>query len=100
MAVCRGYGDLKVYRLAHALAVDVFRESTLFPGEERYSLTSQIRRSSRSVAVNIAEGYRKRRYPKMFVSKLTDADAEASETCVGSISRETLTISHLTGMKN
>jgi four helix bundle protein len=51
-----------------------------FPYDERYSMTSQIRRSSRSVAANLAEGYRKRRYPSMFVSKLADSDAEATET--------------------
>jgi four helix bundle protein len=62
--------------------MEVFRESRSFPSEERYSLTSQIRRSSRSVAANIAEGYRKRQYPAMFSSKLADADAEATETGV------------------
>jgi four helix bundle protein len=56
--------------------------SKSFPREERYSLTDQIRRSSRSVAANIAEGYRKRRYPNHFISKLTDCDAEATETQV------------------
>jgi four helix bundle protein len=65
-----GYQDLKVYQLAYRLAMEVFRESKKFPAEERYSLTDQIRRASRSVAANIAEGYRKRRYEKMFVSKL------------------------------
>ena len=58
-----GVRDLRVYRLAYATAMEVFRRSRSFPGEERYSLTSQIRRSSRSVAANIAEGYRKRQYP-------------------------------------
>jgi four helix bundle protein len=62
--------------------MEVFRESRSFPAEERYSLSSQIRRSSRSVAANIAEGYRKRQYPAMFSSKLADADAEATETGV------------------
>ena len=62
--------------------MEVFRQSRSFPSEERYSLTSQIRRSSRSVAANIAEGYRKRQYPAMFSSKLADADAEATETGV------------------
>lgn len=62
--------------------MEVFRQSRSFPAEERYSLTSQIRRSSRSVAANIAEGYRKRQYPAMFSSKLADADAEATETGV------------------
>jgi four helix bundle protein len=62
--------------------MEVFNESKTFPKEERYSLTDQIRRSSRSVAGNIAEGFRKRRYPNMFVSKLADSDGEGSETQV------------------
>jgi four helix bundle protein len=78
----RGYKDLRVFQLAYKLAIEVFFESRTFPAEERYSLTDQIRRSSRSVASNIAEGFRKRRYPKMFPNKLTDADGEASETQV------------------
>jgi len=71
-----------VYQLAYKTAMEVFRCSRLFPADERYSLVSQIRRSSRSVAANIAEGYRKRQYPAMFASKLADADAEATETGV------------------
>lgn len=78
----RGYRDLKVYQLAYRGAMAIFRDSKTFPIDERYSLTSQIRRSSRSVCANLAEGYRKRRYPAMFVSKLADADAEATETQV------------------
>ena len=78
----RGHRDLKVYQLAYSLAMHIFKESKTFPQEERYSLTSQIRRSSRSVAANIAEGFRKRQYPNMFVSKLADSDAEATETQV------------------
>jgi four helix bundle protein len=78
----RGHRDLKVYQLAYRLAMEVFRLSRTFPEHERYSLTSQIRRSSRSVAANIAEGYRKRQYPHMFVSKMADSDAEATETLV------------------
>jgi four helix bundle protein len=62
--------------------MDIFHESKSFPPEEKYSLTDQIRRSSRSVASNIAEGYRKKRYAKMFVSKMADADGEATETQV------------------
>src|SRR6266436_160492 len=62
--------------------MEIFHLSKKFPPEEPYSLTDQIRRSSRSVAVNIAEGYRKRQYEKMFVSKMADADAEATETLV------------------
>lgn len=78
----RGHRDLKVYQLAYKLAMEIFRLSRAFPREERYSLTDQIRRSSRSVAANLAEGFRKRRYPNMLVSKLTDCDGEASETQV------------------
>ncbi len=78
----RGHRDLKVFQLAYKLAMEIFRESKTFPHEERYSLTTQIRRSSRSVAANVAEGYRKRQYPNMFVSKLADSDAEASEAQV------------------
>lgn len=76
----KGHRDLKVYQLAYKLAMDIFNLSKSFPKEEKYSLTDQIRRSSRSVTANIAEGFRKRQYPKMFVSKLADADGEATET--------------------
>lgn len=62
--------------------MEILRESNHFPLEERYSLTDQIRRASRSVSANIAEGYRKKRYPRMFVSKMADADGEATETQV------------------
>jgi len=78
----RGHRDLKVYQLAYKLAMEIFTLSKSFPKEERYSLTDQIRRSSRSVAANIVEAFRKRRYPNMFVSKLADADGEAAETQV------------------
>ncbi len=78
----RGYRDLKVYQLAYRLAIEIFNESKSFPKEERYSLTDQVRRSSRSVAANVAEGYRKRRYPNMFISKMADADSEGAETQV------------------
>lgn len=76
----RGYKDLKVYQLAYKLALEIFDISKSFPKEETYSLTDQIRRASRSICVNIVEGYRKRRYPKHFCSKMTDADGECSET--------------------
>jgi four helix bundle protein len=76
----QGYKDLKVYQLAFELAMKIFACSKLFPKEETYSLTDQVRRSSRSVCANIGEGYRKRMYPKHFLSKLTDADSECSET--------------------
>ncbi len=77
-----GYWDLKVYQLAYKLAMEIFEISKSFPKEETYSLTDQIRRSSRSVSVNIVEGYRKRKYPKYFSSKMTDADGECAETQV------------------
>ncbi len=78
----KGHRDLKVYQLAYKLAMEIFKESKVFPKEEKYSLIDQIRRSSRSIAANIAEGFRKRQYPKMFVSKLADSDGEATETQV------------------
>lgn len=71
---------MRVYQQSYQLAMEIFHLSKKFPQEERYSLTDQIRRSSRSVAVNIAEGYRKRQYSKMFVSKLADSDGELAET--------------------
>ena len=76
----QGYKDLKVYQLAYKLAMEIFEITKSFPKEEIYSLTDQIRRSSRSVCVNIGEGYRKRKYPKHFSSKMTDADGECTET--------------------
>ena len=74
------YKDLTVLKRAFELAMLIFEESKKFPKEERYSLTDQIRRSSRSVSSNIAEGYRKRQYPAHFKSKMSDADMENSET--------------------
>jgi len=82
MVAPRGFRDLSVYQLAYKLAMQIFNETKTFPNDERYSMTSQIRRSSRSVAANLAEGYRKRHYPNMFASKLADCDAEATETQV------------------
>jgi four helix bundle protein len=78
----QGHKDLKVFQMAYRLAMEIFQLSKSFPPEERYSLTDQVRRSSRSVAVNIAEGYRKRQYPKSFAAKLSDSDGEATETQV------------------
>jgi len=78
----QGHRDLKVYQLAYKLAMEIFHLSKKFPREEIYFLTDQIRRSSRSDAANIAEGFRKRRYPNHFVSKLTDCDVEATDTQV------------------
>lgn len=77
-----GHKDLRVFQMAYRLAMEIFHSTKNFPVEEKYSLTDQIRRSSRSVAVNLAEGYRKRQYPKMFVNKLSDSDGEATETQV------------------
>ena len=78
----QGYKDLIVYKKAYSAAMEIFKESKKFPKEEVYSLTDQIRRSSRSVCANIAEGYRKRIYPKHFISKLSDSDGECAETMV------------------
>ncbi len=76
----RGYEDLKVYQMSYRLAMAIFELSKLFPKEEKYSLTDQIRRSARSVSVNIACAYRRRKYPKHFSSKITDANEECTET--------------------
>jgi four helix bundle protein len=76
------FKELRVYQLAFEQANDIFTLSTNFPKEETYSLTSQIRRSSRSVCANLAEAYRKRQYPAHFSLKLSDSDAENSETSV------------------
>lgn len=74
------FQELLSYKKGFDVAMAVFELSKSFPKEETYSLTDQIRRSSRSVTITIAEAYRKREYPKYFHSKLTDADAENSET--------------------
>ena len=74
------YKDLEVYKKAHALAMAIFEISKSFPAEEKYSLTDQVRRSSRSVCANLGEAYRRRKYPAHFLSKLTDSDAENTET--------------------
>src|SRR3972149_2875689 len=78
----RNHRELRVYQLAFESAAQIHEITKSFPPEERYSLTDQIRRSSRSVCANVAEAWRKRRYPKNFVSKLSDADSEAAETQV------------------
>jgi len=82
MKIIRTHKDLEVYQLAFNVANRIFKISKLFPKEELYSLTDQVRKSSRSVATNIAEAFRKRKYEKAFVSKLSDAEAEAAETQV------------------
>ena len=77
-----GFRELDVYKSAYQLAMEIYKISKTLPKEEIYSLTDQIRRSSRSICANIAEGYRKRKYPKYFSLKMTDADSECSETTV------------------
>ena len=72
--------DLKVYKRAYKLAMDIFTLTKAFPDEEKYALTSQIRRSSRSVCLNLREAWAKRRYEAHFLSKLSDCDGENSET--------------------
>lgn len=78
----RTHKDLDVYKIAFEVAMEIFEISKKFPVEEKYSLTDQIRRSSRSVCSNLAEAFRKRKYPKSFVSKLSDSEGEAAETQV------------------
>jgi len=72
--------DTKVYQLAFTLAMNIFQVTKSFPKEEKYSLTDQIRRSSRSVCICLREAYRKKRYPAHFIAKITDSDMENSET--------------------
>lgn len=76
----RSHHDLEVFKKAVDAAMQIFEHSKGFPKEERYSLTDQVRRSSRSVAANITEAWRKRRYEAAFISKLSDAETEAAET--------------------
>ncbi len=76
----QSYKDLEVYKISRKLAKDVFDLTKDFPKDEKYSLTSQIRRSSRSIGAQIAEAWAKRRYPAHFISKLTDSDGEQQET--------------------
>ncbi len=75
----RTHKDLKVFQLSFEAGMEVFNLSNSFPKEETYSLTDQIRRSSRSVSGNIAEAFRKRRYPKHFISKLSDSEGEGAK---------------------
>jgi four helix bundle protein len=76
----QGYRDLKVFKLAYKLVMEIFELTKSFSKEEKYSLTDQIVRSSRSVTSNIAEAWKKRRYPKSFISKTMDSAGEAGET--------------------
>ena len=80
MGSIKTHKELQVYQTAFQTAVDIHRISISFPHEEKFALTDQIRRSSRSVCANIGEAFRKRRYPKSFISKLSDSEAEAAET--------------------
>src|ERR1017187_217195 len=80
MSYVKSFRDLEIYKVSRELTRDIFTISKNFPKEEMYSLTDQIRRSSRSVGAQIAEAWAKRRYEKHFISKLTDADGEQQET--------------------
>ena len=82
MNILRSHKELDVYQIAFKSSMETFYLSKTFPKDEIFSLTSQIRRSSRSVSANIAEAFRKRRYEKAFVAKLSDSEAEAAETQV------------------
>jgi len=82
MGNIRGYKELRVYQAAMEAAMQIFELTKGFPAEEKFSMVDQMRRSSRSVCANIAEGWRKRRYQAHFVSKLSDAESEAEETRV------------------
>jgi four helix bundle protein len=78
----KGFKDLRVYQLSYNLAMEIFKDTRNFPVEEKYSLTDQIRRCSRSVAAQLAEAWKKRKYEKAFVSKLIDCSSEAAEAQV------------------
>ena len=82
MASIKSYKELRVFQSATDAAMLIFELTETFPMREKYSMVDQIRRSSRSVCTNIAEAWRKRRYEAHFVSKLSDAETEAEETCV------------------
>jgi four helix bundle protein len=80
MKLVKSHHELDVYKLSFDAAMEIFEISKGFPNEERYSLTDQIRRSSRAVCSNLAESWRKRRYQAAFISKLNDVEAEAAES--------------------
>ena len=82
MGNIRNYRDLRVYQNAFEVAMKIFEITKSFPVEEKFSMVDQMRRSSRSVCANLAEAWRKRRYKKHFVSKLSDCEGEAEETRV------------------
>lgn len=78
----RSHKELDVYKIAFEASMEIFNLTKKFPKDERYSLSDQIRRSSRSVCANLAEAFRKRKYPKSFIAKLNDCEGEAAETQV------------------
>lgn len=80
MEYVKSFKELDVYKLARKMSLEIFEMTKKFPKEEMYSITDQIRRSSRSIGAQIAEAWAKRRYEKHFISKLTDADGEQQET--------------------
>ena len=80
MEIIKSHRELKVYQLAFKNAMNIYEITKSFPKEETYSLTDQIRRSSRSVCSNISEAFRRRKYPKSFSSKLNESEAETAET--------------------
>jgi four helix bundle protein len=80
MSPIKSFRDLEVYHLSHELAMSIYRISIQFPQEEKYSLTDQVRRSSRSVSVNLAEGWGKRAYKKLFKRHIIDALGSLEET--------------------
>jgi len=82
MGIIKRHEELRVYKKSFEGGMEIFHMTKSFPKEEVYSLTDQIRRSSRSVSASIAEAWRKRRYPKAFVAKLSDSESEAAETQV------------------
>lgn len=82
LKLIKTHKELDVYKMAVGTAMEIFEITKSFPKEEKYSLTDQFRRSSRSVAANIAEAFRKRRYEKAFIAKLSDSEGEAAETQV------------------
>jgi four helix bundle protein len=82
MNIIKSHKELEVFQISFKSSMDIFFITKSFPKDEIYSLTSQIRRSSRSVSANIAEAFRKRRYEKAFIAKLSDSEAEAAETQV------------------
>lgn len=80
MGDAKSYKELRVYKKSYDAAMEIFKLSKDFPQSEMYSLTSQIRKSSRSVSANIAEAFRRKIYPKSFTSKINESEAEATET--------------------